>query len=306
MTITKRDFVCENDFELVDRFLSDTYILYNEVRNWDNARWSFNRFCIHNEEEIACDRLWDRGAQIWEDGNMVVGVCHYEEPGDYFLQAHPEYKEIEDDMIKWAMHNCRELFPDIESISVTAHHNDVKRKALISKYGGIKVDLVDEYRRLSIDRTIELSVLPEGYKVVNIDTSNRGMCEEIAKLYTSIWPNSVYMPNGETVKNFVNSKAFSSDLSFLVTNENDESIAFYVIWSDSYEKHAHLYPFGIKSKYRGSLIPKFILGMGNNVLYSKGFDSLTLSAWYSEEEEAAFDSLGFVKTGFSETYMLKL
>ena len=306
MAISKRNFKCERDFERVNRFLSDTYILNQRVYNWENARWSFNRFCIHNNEEATGNRLWERGVQIWEDGGLIVGVCHYEDPGDYFLQVHPEYKEIEEEMLIWAMNNCRELYPNIENIHVSAHSDDEKRKSLLLKYSGIKNEFVDENRKLTISKKFELPNLPEGYKVINIDTSNRNMCEKVARLYTTIWPTSVYMPNGETVMSFINSPAFNSELSFVVVNEKDEYVAFYVLWSDSYNKHAHLYPFGIDPKYRGGVIPKVILGVGINALHNRGFESLSLGAWYSEEEEVVFESFGLAKTGYGETYKLKL
>ena len=54
------------------------------------------------------------------------------------------------------------------------------------------------------------------------------------------------------------------------------------------------------------MIPKFILGTGINALYNMGYQSLTINAWYSEEEEAVFNSFGFEKVGFGESYNLKL
>ncbi|XMB87099.1 hypothetical protein RJG79_04695 [Mycoplasmatota bacterium WC44] len=63
------------------------------VDNWDNGRWSFNRFCTHNNEEATGNRICENGVQIWEDDGVIVGVCHYEEPGDYFLQFHPKISD---------------------------------------------------------------------------------------------------------------------------------------------------------------------------------------------------------------------
>lgn len=49
--LVKKGFSCVNDFERVNDFLSKTYEC-NGIYNWDNARWSFNRYCVHNKEEL--------------------------------------------------------------------------------------------------------------------------------------------------------------------------------------------------------------------------------------------------------------
>lgn len=306
MSISKRKFVCEKDFDDVDKFLSDTYILNQQTENWDNGRWSFNRFCIHSSEEATGSRVWEEGAQIWEDGDKIIGVCHYEEPGDYFLQVHPKYKNIEEEMLVYAMNNCREQFPNIENISFSSYYGDEKRTSLLLKNGGIKNDITDTNRKLIIDKKHELPTLPKSFKVINIDTSDKIICEKVAELYTRIWPSSSYMSNGETVMSFVSSPAFNSDLSFVVVNEKDEYVAFYILWSDSYKKHAHLYPFGIDPEYRDSIIPNYILGIGINKLYDLGYESLTLNAWYGELEEKVFESYELKNMGYSNTFVMKL
>ena len=306
MCISKRKFVCEKDFDDVDKFLSDTYILNQQTENWDNGRWSFNRFCIHSSEEATGSRAWEDGAQIWEDGDKIIGVCHYEEPGDYFLQVHPNYKNIEEEMLVYALNNCRTQFPEIENITFSSNYSDERRKSLLLKYGGIKNDFTDTNRKLIIDKKHELPILPKSFKVINIDTSDRTICEKVAELYTRIWPTSSYMPNGETVMSFVSSPAFNSDLSFVVVNEKGEYVAFYILWSDSYNKHAHLYPFGIDPEYRDSIIPNYILGIGINKLYELGFENLGLNAWYGELEEKVFESYGFKNIGHSNSYVVKL
>lgn len=306
MSISKRTFVCEKDFDHVDKFLSDSYILDEQTNNWDNGRWSFNRFCVHNCEEATGNRVWEDDVQIWEDGGQIIGVCHYEEVGDYFLQVHPNYKNLEEEMLVYAMNNCRTQFPEIDNITFSSHCGDEKRKSLLEKYGGIKNEFVDKNRKLIIDKKHELPTLPTTFKVINIDISDKMICEKVAELYTRIWPTSSYMPNGETVMSFVSSPAFNIDLSFVVLNEKGEYVAFYILWSDSYNKHAHLYPFGIDPEYRDSIIPNYILGMGINQLYDFGFESLALNAWYGELEEKVFESYGFENMGHGNTYVMKL
>lgn len=102
--VVVREFKCIYDFLRVNDFLCDTYQLYNGLQNWDIARWTFNRYCVHGKEEMEDKRIWEESVKLWEtvDGD-IVGVAHIEEPGEYFFQVHPDYKYLEEEMIEWVL-----------------------------------------------------------------------------------------------------------------------------------------------------------------------------------------------------------
>lgn len=303
--LIKRNFSCDKDFERVHDFLSRTYN-YEGVSNWDTARWSFNRYCEHNKEELSNCRIWERSVRLWENTlGEIVAVAHIEEPGDYFFQVHPDFKYLEEEMLLWAIDDCKKRYPDLNKIVVTSSNKDFERKKLYSKYGAAKHDFIDENRVAEIKKEYLLPKLPNGYRLINIDGENIECCKRVSDLYTYVWPTSTYMPNGETVASMTTSVAFKKELSLIVVNDKEQYIAFTIAWIDSINKMAHLYPVAVDPDYLDSNVLEFMLKSALNALRCQGYEKATLGAWYTEKEEKIFEEIGFVSDGFDEIYDIR-
>ena len=303
--LVTRNFSCKEDFERVNDFLSKTYDC-GEYSNWDNARWSFNRYCEHNQEELSDNRLWEKSVKLWENSTgELLAVAHIEEPGDYFFQVHPQCKYLEEEMLLWAIDDCKIRYPYIDKIVVTSNSKDYERKKLYSKYGAEKHDFIDESRVHMLKKEYSLPKLPEGYKLINLVGEDIASCKKVSDLYTFIWPTSRYMPNGETVASMTKSVAFKKELSFIVVNDNEQYIAFTIAWVDSLNKTAHLYPVAVDPNYLDSSVLEYMLISALNTLSSLEYEKVTLGAWYREEEEKTFSSIGFIKDSFEEIYDIK-
>lgn len=303
--LIKRNFSCDNDFERVHDFLSKMYN-YEGIRNWDTARWSFNRYCEHNQEELSNNRIWERSVKLWENtSGELVAVAHIEEPGDYFFQVHPDFKYLEEEMLLWSIDDCKKHYPNLNKIVVTSSNKDFERKKLYSRYGAVKHDFIDENRVAEIKNEYLLPKLPDNYKLINLDGENIESCKRISALYTSVWPSSTYMPNGETVASMTSSVAFKKELSFIIVNDKDQYVAFTIAWIDSVNKMAHFYPVAVDTDYLNSNVLEFLLKSALSTLSFLGFEKATLGAWYHDEEEKIFEAIGFIKDGFEEIYDIR-
>ena len=69
--VVKKNFSCVNDFERVHKFLCKAYDC-GTYHNWDTGRWSFNRYCEHNEEELCDTRTWENSVALWEDSKGEI------------------------------------------------------------------------------------------------------------------------------------------------------------------------------------------------------------------------------------------
>lgn len=300
--VYRRCFSCLNDFERVNNFLSKTYDC-DEFYNWDNARWSFNRYCIHNKEELSENRLWENSVQLWEDINGdIVAVAHIEEPGDYFFQVHPSYKYLEEEMLIWAIENCKKYYPNLNKIVVSSSVNDKERKKLYSKYQAVMHDFVDENRTVELTKEYSIPQLPDSYKIINLESGSLDACKRISDLYTHIWPTSIYMPKGETVASMTKSVAYKKELSFIIVDDKDQYVAFTVVWVDSLNNTAHFYPVAIDPNYLNMNLLEVMLKNALNELIVLGYNNANIAAWYREEEEEVFEKIGFRKNDFKEIY----
>lgn len=304
--VIKKNFYCVNDFERVHEFLSKIYDC-GAYHNWDTGRWSFNRYCTHNEEELSNNRTWENSVALWEDSNgEIVAVAHIEEPGDYFLQVHPDYKYLEENMLLWAIENCHKCYPNLDKISLQSCYSDKERKELYLKYQASIQDGIDEKRTVELRNGYSIPQLPDGYKVTNIDGADMEVCRRVSELYTCVWPTSTYMPNGETAVSMTKSPAFKKDLSFVIVNDKEQYVAFTIAWVDSINKVAHFYPVAVVAEYLDSNILEVMLKRALNKLIECGYNKATIAAWYCEEEEQIFKSLGFEKTDYEEFYHIKI
>lgn len=304
--ITKRNYKNESDLDAVYHFLSKSYDKDLKVDNWDSSRWFFNRFCIHSNEELSDKQAWTKSIQIWEENDQITAVSHCEEPNDYFIQIDKDYVFLLDEVFTATMKRAKELLPKSSVMNISSLESDKARIELFEQWGGIRNDFIDDNRLLMLDDIDTQFDYPRNYSIQNIDTSNNDMCEKVAHLYTKIWPTSPYISNGATVANFHNALAFKEELSFVVLNHKQEYTAFTVLWSDTNNKHAHLYPFGLDRDIAGDAAAEVLLHACIDKLKSLGYKSLTLSAYYSDEDEAIFKKVGFKNTESSVSYAFSL
>ncbi len=109
--VTMRSYVPEIDYMGIRDLIIETFPLYGGPFNWTIDRWNICRFHIiplhkyyspsyfgvpmrphvdHRDEPP----LWQNGIGIWETGDgEVVAVAHSEneEPGEAWIQVHPNY-----------------------------------------------------------------------------------------------------------------------------------------------------------------------------------------------------------------------
>lgn len=161
--VTSRKYSTHKDYDNVYKFLSD---IFDETKNlyaWDVGRWTFNRFCVHSDEELLRQRNWDQSVRLWEEDEQIIAVANIEEPGDYFYHIKPGYESILNEMVEWSFKKALDLNSDKSSIQVTAFHLDLERIRLYNQLGATKQAFIDDHRpyglkilRLNVKLLIDL------------------------------------------------------------------------------------------------------------------------------------------------------
>lgn len=295
--VVQKDFNCVNDFSRVNDFLIETYRLYNKLHNWDIARWTFNRYCIHGPEEIANSRPWENHVQIWEAGNRnIVGIAHIEEPGDYFFQVHPHYTYLEEDMLKWAINDTK------DKLSLTAFSSDMNRKILYEKYHAIKHESTDSAKVLTLDKELIPVSLPDQFEIISLDSEDKESCEKLSNLYTCIWPTSRYMPDGETVNSLTASPIYRKDLTFIARESSGCFAAYCMVWLDSNNRVGHFYPIGTDPDYLGLNLNQAIMVSAINALKTYNCKEAIICGYYEPDDVELFKRLGFQESECEEYF----
>ena len=127
--IVSRPFQREADFWRVRDLLIETYPITPPGFNWDVRRWDGQRF---HRADIHLNPEWERRVRLWEtEDRRLVGVVHPEDPGSLFLELHPDYRDLEAEMIAWGEEHLAETSDGKRQIDIFVHEYDTLRRHLL-------------------------------------------------------------------------------------------------------------------------------------------------------------------------------
>lgn len=134
-TATSRPYRDDADFWRIRQLCLDTYPITPIGWNWEIRRWEGQRF---HGEDPAPDPRWPEWIRLWETaGGRLVGVANPEgRLGEGFLQLHPDYRHLEEEMVAWAEEHL--AGPGKEGgrrLSIYVHDYDTPRRRLLRERG---------------------------------------------------------------------------------------------------------------------------------------------------------------------------
>lgn len=141
------------------QLLSETYRLTPLGFNWEIRRW--DGWNYHGE---SVRTGMDAQVRLWEttDGELV-GVVHPEGEGELFLEIHPDYRDLEDEMLAWGEDNL-DVFRDQQRyIDLFLYDTDDARRALAEQRGYEVLPYGGVIRRARLDGAIPRGGLAPGY-----------------------------------------------------------------------------------------------------------------------------------------------
>lgn len=172
--LVSRSYEGDDDFWSIRNFLIETYPIAPPVLNWEVRRWDGQRF---HRENLDVQADWQTKVHLWVmTDERVVGVVHPEGSGDAFLQMHPNFRFLEDEMLAWAE---KHLSVDGQ-LCVVGYEHDTQRLQLLSQRGYQKTPSGFVTRRMSLEaRTVFPVEIAKGYR---IRTTGPADCAAIASL----------------------------------------------------------------------------------------------------------------------------
>ncbi len=165
-TINSRPFHGEEDFWRVRNLLIETYPLTPTGFNWEIRRWDGWRF---HRETTDITPIWQERLRLWEteDGHLV-GVAHPEGDGTVFLELHPDYRHLQDEMLAWAEKYLATPVIDTAQnrLETFAFEYDTPRQKVLAARGYEKMPYGGVTRRIRFGKhPLPEIVMPEAYTV---------------------------------------------------------------------------------------------------------------------------------------------
>lgn len=266
---TAREYHASTDYLRVRQFLIDTFTLYGRPFNWMLDQWNFCRYfaapvhVFYTARHFSVPKpanpqyrdevtAWEKTVRIWENElGEIVGVVNSEneEPGDAFVQTHPDYESLSGEMLDYIEDGLADEGDGVRFVKVYANR-------------GSSLESIAEargYRRLRVIPHLEYSVtgeetsvLPEGFVMKSVadhdDIEARRRAKAMAFGHDygpSNWPPAWAFQEMQ--------KAFDyrRELDLYIEAPNGDCAAFCTMWVDEKNRYANIEPLGTMPEYQG-------------------------------------------------------
>jgi mycothiol synthase len=161
--ILSRPYRDEADFGRIRQLAIDTYPITPVAWNWDIRHWEGQRY--YNADP-APDPRWTEWIHLWETpDDRLVGVAHPENRlGEAFLQLHPDYRDLEEEMVAWCEQHLVAEDERGRRVHLYVHDYDAPRRRLLRARGWQQGEGWGMPRRLRLGtRLAPVPSLPPGY-----------------------------------------------------------------------------------------------------------------------------------------------
>ncbi len=258
MPIVMRDFVWSEDFELVHTFLLKLYNLTSKLHNWIPTRFENRKFgqCGTKYEDEE-----DNEVKIWMDGKKIIAITILEGT-DLVINAHPDYKFAELEIIQWAEEERRKLKDktvEENVLNITTLELDVQRIKLLEKLGYINTGFVCYSRIRPSDLEIPDYELPEGYEIKQLNMEID--FAEYHEVISSVFKHCSKMTE-ESARFFTKASFYNPDLDLVVVAPDDSFAAFCTIRLESERIIAEFEPVGTHPNHRKLGLAKAVMLVG--------------------------------------------
>jgi mycothiol synthase len=248
--IQRREYRGEADYQRVRELLTRSYGIIGTMHNWGVDCWDWFRYNGKVFEEIANSRSWEREVGLWEtDGGEIVGVV-IPDGGDVFLQVHPHYRHIEEEMLGWAErgHQAdRASGADKWPLSVYVYEFDQERQALLKGRGYTNLGHDSSMRRRSFDKPIPEFGLPQGFCIRSLADQDREDLERRAAIANNAFDMTTH--TAQTIQMLQKAPTYRPELDLVVVGPDGTFVAYCVIWFDEVNGIGMFGPVGTHRAY---------------------------------------------------------
>ncbi len=296
LQIINRPIKDDGDFWRIRELLQETYPITLLCFNWEVRRWDGRRF-------YNADPSWEASriniGAMWEtEDGRLVGAVFPEGSGDAYLQIHPDYRHIEEEMIAWAETHLSVPTEDGgQRLDIYAHGYDTVRQQLLARRGYEKTDWYGVVRRLRFDEnmTIEQPNLAEGYTLRATIPDAEGDSQRLADLINAAFNRDFHV--GAEHATFARlAPCFRQELD-LVAVVPDGSFAAYVgIPYDEPNRHGLFEPVCTHPDHQRKGLARALMLEGLHRLKALGAQDVTVETGDMIPANRLYDSLGFTET----------
>jgi predicted N-acetyltransferase YhbS len=260
MTASVRAYGRRGDFDLVGRFLIDTYLPGRQGANWLQPEWEY----MHCHPSFTATHLDRIG--IWEDGGEVAGVVHYEgDLGEAYFQVSPRHSDLKAEMLDYALERLSlpAAGPDVQdgdggdcggggtALRAYIHEHDAEMAALAEARGFRRREQgARPAAHLELVVPVGVPALPAGFRLKSLADDN-----DIRKIHRTMWRGFDHA--GEPPEHGLawrvqmqSGPNFRKDLNIVVEAPDGNFVSYAGVWFECWNRIALVEPVATDPDYR--------------------------------------------------------
>jgi ribosomal protein S18 acetylase RimI-like enzyme len=262
--------------------------------NWDMRRLDGKRFY---SKDLKADRLLSRPVQLWEaaDGELI-GYVLPEGRGDAHLQIHPDYRHIEDEMIRWAEENLAVLAENGQrEVEIYVQEYDAHRQRILAERGFEKMDYGGMIRHMRLGRQmISKPVVSAGYTLRATNPEDLADCQGIADLLNAAFGRNFH--NAEEYQNFTrHASSFHRELDLVMVAPDGVFAAYVGIPYDEVNRRGIFEPVCTHPDHQRKGLARALMFEGLHRLKAMGAVDVTVDTGDMIPANALYTALGFTE-----------
>jgi len=300
----------QQDFLRIRDFLVETFSLYQRPFNWLIDHWNFCRYfalpvhSYYNSRHFSVPTrphqsirdelpLWEATIGIWEnERGQIVGVVNSEneEPGEAWIQIHPDYTFLYDEMVTYVEERLADRADGIGYVKLYVNSGS-ELEQIAAARGYRKLGYRHTHLEYAIHETSAPQLL-EGFVIHSVpeedDVDKRRMAKAIAfgaHYAPSSWPPA------SAFREMQQAPDYRKDLDLFIVAPNGDYVSFCTIWIDERNQYGVFEPVGTHAEYQGK-------GFGRALLM-EGFRRM--ARYGARRSFMDSDNEFYRKAGFMET-----
>jgi len=307
MTITSRLYDRNTDYFHVRDFLILLRKIQPYPHNCNTVRWDY---CAHFGSSLVGTREeWEEDIHLWEDHTgRIVGVASREEVrGTSYVQIHPDYRHLENEMWNWMEDNIALEKDGKTIIGAVVLAADSFRQALLTERGYIDQGPCGYQNECDLDWEISEPVVPKGYTLRNLSDS----AEDREKRCWASWygfhggedrePNVI--TEGE-YQYLQSAPGYDRELDIVVEGPQGNIVAFALGWYEPTNLLGSFEPVATHYQHRRKGLSRACLHEGMRRLQTRGAVHCTVGSAGDGPAPATYRAIGFNQY-FPEHYWKK-
>jgi ribosomal protein S18 acetylase RimI-like enzyme len=267
---------------------------------WGLERLDWWRYNVEVTRERSGEPTWESEVRLWEtEAGELVGVAHpeggfgpVENDRDVFLEIHPHYRHLEDEMLAWAEadHAARRPGDGRDwRLNTSVYDYDQQRADLLTRRGYRCLGLAGYKRRCALDRPIPAGELPPGYGVRPVAEDEMEAWAAVVNAAFDNWLNTV-----ERCRAWLQAPTNRRDLNVVAVAPNGTFASFAIVWLDEANDIGAFEPVGTHPDYRRRGLAKAVLCEGLRRLRALGATVAYVGCGTGAAVTRLYESTGFM------------